>query len=80
MSAPITGLGGDGEILGRFYDITGSQDGWDHCVGSAGNGGVAASLLTLFSPSVSPRNYRKTENSEHVSPPVSPTDVCRSYL
>lgn len=67
MSAPITGLGGDGAILGRFYDITERQDGWDHCVGSAGNGGVAASLLTLFTPSVALRNYRKTENSEHVS-------------
>lgn len=27
MNAPITRLGGDGNILGRFYDITLSKDG-----------------------------------------------------
>lgn len=48
LNAPITTLGGDENILGRFYDITQRKDGWDHCSGSAGNRGVAVNLFMLI--------------------------------
>lgn len=45
-----------------------------------GNRGVAVSLLLPFTFSFSPMKYQQNENSVHMSAPVSPTDVCMSYL
>lgn len=49
-------------MVGRFYEIPQSKDGWGQCAGSAGETGDAVSLLILLMLSFSCIKYKQNEN------------------
>lgn len=76
INAPITGPGGDGNVLGRFYDITEIKDGWDRRVHSSANTGVAVGLLITFRPSFSLMKDQQSGSAVHVPVAGNHTGVC----